>query len=154
MDRRAVIFISVAALGAFALAALGACNLQDFVEVDIPKGARAALGIPIDERITVADSEQIWTDWLDWVDRESVRLSREIDEGWHRYEVMSDLASMGFDALEGQVAGVPFGPFIVAGLGGLGGLFLKRPGDRKREQNREVAAYRAGAASVTPRGVE
>ncbi len=154
MDRRAVVFVALAALGASALAALGACNLQDFVVVDVPKGARAALDIPADERVTLAQSEQIWADWLEWVDRESVRLSRELDEGWKRYEVIHGLASMGFDALEGQVAGVPFGPFIVAGLGGLGGLFLKRPGDRKREANREIAAFRAGAASVPSAGRE
>lgn len=139
--KRAAIFGSAALLAASAVAALQSCDLADLVQVDVPPGVRESLDIPAGERVTLADADYVWEDWSDYVERESIRFSREIKESRERFELLSSVANMGIGALEQQIGGVPFGPFLLAGLGGLGGLFLKRPGDRAREQKlREAAA--------------
>ena len=130
---RPAIFGAAAILAASIVAALQSCNLEDFVQVDVPGGVRQSLDVPEDDRVSLAEAEYLWEDWSDYVERESIRFSREIKESRERYELLASLANMGIGALEQQVAGVPFGPFLLAGLGGLGGLFLKRPGDRARE---------------------
>ena len=143
--KRATTFVAAAVLAACVVATLKGCNLASLVAVDVPPGVREALAVPEGEAVTLADAGDVWALWNQWCERESIRLAREIGNAQERYDVLSGLTSMGLQALEGQAAGIPFGPFLLAGLGGLGGLFLKRPGDKKREQLREVAAYRAGA---------
>ena len=138
--KRATIFGAAALLAASAVAGLQSCDLSALVQVDVPPGVRQSLDIPADERVSLGDAGYIWEDWSAYVERESLRFSRELVESRERFELMAAITNMGLTALEGHIAGVPFGPVLLAGLGGLGGRFLKRPGDRKREEARVAAA--------------
>ena len=137
--KRASIFGAAALLAASAVAALQSCDLADLVQVNVPPGVRQSLDIPADERVSLGDAGYVWEDWSAYVERESIRFSRELVEARERFELVASITNMGLSALEGHIVGVPFGPFLLAGLGGLGGLFLKRPGDRRREAARAAA---------------
>ena len=92
------------------------------------------MDIPPDEPVTFADAPAVVEDWRDWVAREDARLVREYDRAGERYTVLSSLVDIGLGALGEHAASIPGGAFLVGAFGGLGGLFLRRPGDKKREQ--------------------
>lgn len=140
MDNRAKLFLILALVAGLAVTVLQACNLQEFVKLDAPATVRGAVGIPEEERLTVADSDRIWSLWQEWVAQNSYLLSQEIDASRERYDVVASLASTGLDLVSAQAATIPGGGFLVGGLAALGGLFLKDPRSRKRE----IEAYKQG----------
>ncbi len=121
---------------------LQACQLQDIIKFDVPPAVAEA--VETEEKVPVSQSEAVWEDWQTWVDRQSDRLAKSIGDSQERLAVIESLTEMGLRLGQDAASTVPGGAFISAALAGLGGLFLRRPGDKKREQMEKEASYRAG----------
>lgn len=141
-NRRAALTISVLVGFLLLASVLQACQLQDLVKVDVPPAVAEA--IQTEDRVSVTDSADVWEEWVAWVDRQSERLKASIGEGQERAAVIESLTSMGIQLGQDAAGTLPGGALISTGLALMGGLFLKRPGDRKREQLEKEASYQAG----------
>ena len=143
IDRRALLFFSLALVAGLAISALQACNLQEFVTLDAPPAVTESVGIPEGERVTYADADRVWRLWTEWVQLNTARLEASISDSGERYAVLRDLASTGLGAISQEAGNLPGGGLLVGALGALGGLFLKDP----RAKTREAEAFKRGAAS-------
>ena len=141
-NRRAAILIS-SSIGVLLLAAtLSACQIEDLVKVDVPKDVAEAIGS--EERIPVSSSSEAWEDWVAWVDRESSRFADRIDQAQETAGVLRSLTETGLQIGQDAASTLPGGAAIATVLAGLGGLFLRRPGDAKRDRLEKEASYNAG----------
>ena len=143
INRRALLFFSLALIAGLAITALQACNLQEFVSLDAPPAVTESVGIPEGEKVTYADADRVWRLWTEWVQLNTARLEASISDSGERYAVLRDLASTGLGAISQEAGNLPGGVLLVGALGALGGLFLKDP----RAKAREAEAFRRGAAS-------
>ena len=141
-NRRAAITISVLVGFLLLTAVLQACQLQDLVKVDVPPAVVDA--IQTEKRVSVADSMDVWHEWIAWVDRQSDRLEASIGEGQERAAIIESLTDMGIQLGSDAANTLPGGALISSGIALMGGLFLKRPGDKKREEVEKQASYQAG----------
>jgi len=133
----------VAAIGFLLLATtIQGCQLEDLVKVDVPKDVAAA--IESDDRISYSDSSDAWDDWQAYVDRESAKFAKNIDKGAEVAGLLRSLSETGLQIGQDAASTLPGGAIISAALAGLGGLFLRRPGDANRERLEKEASYRAG----------
>jgi hypothetical protein len=132
-----------ASVGVLLLAtALQGCQLEDLVKVDVPKDVAAA--IESDERISYSESSAAWDDWQAYVDRESSKFAKNIDKGAEVAGFLRSLSETGLKISQDAASTLPGGAVISAALAGLGGLFLRRPGDANRERLEKESSYRAG----------
>jgi hypothetical protein len=118
------------------------CQLEDIVKVDVPKDVAAA--IDSEDRIPYSQSPTAWDDWKAYVDRESAKFARSIDKGAELAGLLRSLSETGLQIGQDAASTLPGGAIISAALAGLGGLFLRRPGDANRERIEKEASYRAG----------
>ena len=70
--------------------------------------------------------------WVEFVERQTEELDREIGDSVERYDFLASLADTGLGVLGQEASHIPGGGLLVAALGGLGGLFLRKPGDGKK----------------------
>ena len=141
-NRRAAIFIA-GSIGALLLAAtLQACQVEDLVKVDVPADVAAA--IDSEDRIAYSQTLDAWDDWQAYVERESAKFARSIDKGAEIAGVLRSLSETGLQMGQDAASTLPGGALISAALAGLGGLFLRRPGDANRERMEKEASYNAG----------
>ena len=139
---RAAVLIS-SSIGVLLLAAtLSACQIEDLVKVDVPKDVAEAIGS--EERIPVSATSEAWEDWVAWVDRESSRFADRIDQGQETAGVLRSLTDTGLQIGQDAASTLPGGAAIATVLAGLGGLFLRRPGDAKKQGLEKEASYNAG----------
>ena len=122
--------------------ALSACQVEDLVKVDVPDDVATA--IDSKPRISVSDSAAAWEDWQAYVERESRRFADEIDRGQEIAGVIRSLTETGIGIGQDAASTLPGGAILGSGLALLGGLFLKRPGDKRREAIERDESYRAG----------
>ena len=136
-------WLIVAAITALALTSiLSACGIQDIVKIDVPTGIQTA--IDLEPRISVSESGAAWDEWVAWVDRNSTRFSGEIDEGQATAGLIASLTDTGLALGKDAASTLPGGAFISTGLALMGGLFLKRPGDKAKEKQEAEKSYTAG----------
>tara|TARA_Y100001937_G_scaffold88533_1_gene119725 strand:- start:105 stop:632 length:528 start_codon:yes stop_codon:yes gene_type:complete len=136
-------WLIVAAITALAITSiLSACQIQDIVRVDVPAGIQQA--IDLEPRISVSDSGAAWEEWVAWVDRNSSRFSDEIDRGQATAGLIASLTDTGLALGKDAASTLPGGAFISTGLALMGGLFLKRPGDKAKERAEAEKSYNAG----------
>lgn len=141
-NRRAAVLIA-ASVGVILLGAtLQACQVEDLVKVDVPPDVAAA--IDSEDRIAYSASLDAWDDWEAYVERESAKFARSIDKGAEIAGVLRSLSETGLQLGQDAASTLPGGALISAALAGLGGLFLRRPGDANRERLEKEASYRAG----------
>lgn len=141
-NRRAAILIS-SSIGVLLLAAtLQACQIEDLIKVDVPSDVAEAIGS--EGRIPVSATSEAWEDWVAWVDRESSRFADRIDQGQETAGVLRSLTETGLQIGQDAASTLPGGAAIASVLAGLGGLFLRRPGDAKREGLEKESSYNAG----------
>lgn len=143
-NRTAAIWIA-ASIGVLLLAsALAACQVDDWVKVDVPDPIAEA--IEVESTITVAESGAAWDEWIAYVERNSNRFAGEIDRGRETVGIITSLTETGITFGTQAASTLPGGAILSSGLALLGGLFLKRPGDAKKEQKEKEDSYNAGLA--------
>lgn len=136
-------WLIVAAISALAITSiLSACGIQDLVRVDVPAGVQEA--IEVEPQISLAESGPAWEEWAAWVERNSARFSDEIDAGEETAGLIASLTATGLSIGQDAASTLPGGALISSGLALMGGLFLKRPGDKAKERAGKEDSYNAG----------
>lgn len=120
------------ALAVLFVAAASGCQLEDLVKFDTPQDVQTAIGV--DPSVPVSQADIVWDDWQAYVERNTERLQAEIEGGRDRAAVLLSFVNTGMQAASGPISTLPGGAFMVGGASLLTGLFLKRPGDRRREE--------------------
>ena len=141
-NRTASIWIASAVGVFFIVTTLGACQVDDFVKVDVPKDV--AESIEVEDRIPLSKSDAAWSEWIAYVDRNSERFAAEIDRGREVSGMIQSLTDTGIRLGTDAASTLPGGALITSGIALMGGLFLRRPGDAKREQKEKEASFKAG----------
>ena len=132
MDRKATICISGAVAVGLLVSVLQGCSLDEWVKVDVPEPVRVALNVPEGEAVSVGSAQVVRMRWAEFVERQTEELDQEIGDSVERYEFLASLADTGLGVLGQEASHIPGGGLLVAALGGLGGLFLRKPGDGKK----------------------
>ena len=132
MDRKATICISGAVAVGLLVSVLQGCSLDEWVKVDVPEPVRVALNVPEGEAVSVGSAQVVRIRWAEFVERQTEELDQEIGDSVERYEFLASLADTGLGVLGQEASHIPGGGLLVAALGGLGGLFLRKPGDGKK----------------------
>ena len=142
MNKKAWFFIGLAVVVGGVLALLQGCDLGSLVKVDVPSPVSEAIGLP--ESVSYSNAEAAWNEWKLFVQINSDRMAAEIKAGRERFELLQSVANTGLEALTENASLVPGGGLLVGVLGGVGGLFIRRPGDKKREVEAVKAAFEHG----------
>mgnify|MGYP003111429108 FL=1 len=121
---------------------LSACSIEDLIRVDVPKDVAESIGTT--ESIPVSESSEAWEDWIEWVERTSDRFAKEIDDSNRVAGVIRSLTETGLSIGQDAASTLPGGALISSGLALAGGLFLRRPGDDKKERKAAEDAYNTG----------
>jgi hypothetical protein len=145
MNKKAWFFIGLAVVVGGVLALLQGCDLGSLVKVDVPAPVSEAIGLP--ESVSYANAEAAWNEWKLFVQINSDRMAAEIEAGRERFELLQSVANTGLEALTENASLVPGGGLLVGVLGGVGGLFIRRPGDKKRAQKERAEAFNHGMAA-------
>jgi len=148
MDKRVWLFGGLALCAALVVASLQGCDLRSLVTVSVPPEARTLLGIDQDKAITYAEAPALFEKWEQYVSRITADLSEGISGARERYELLQSVTDTGLNALSEEVGNFPGGALLVGALGGLGGLFINKPGTRKRENKQKQVAYSHGVKAA------
>lgn len=140
--KRSLVFLSIAVLFLAFSAVLSACQVEDWIEVEVPADVASAIGSR--EKIAVSQADSAWEDWQAWVQLESKQFARSIDEGWGKVGTIRSLTELGIQIGSDTAASFPGGALIASGLAMAGGLFLRRPGDKRRMRVESDKAYNDG----------
>jgi hypothetical protein len=123
------------------------CDLQKMVKVDTPRAVVIATAVSpedVDREITLAEAQDTWDDWVQYVESNTDRFRRAIDDAEDRFVKISSLVDLGLSSAQAPIAGLPGGAVILSALTGLTGLFLRRPGDADRLAKEKRDSYNAG----------
>ena len=145
MNSKAWFFLGLAAVVAGVLALLQGCDLGSLVKVDVPAPVSEAVGLP--ESVSYSNAEAAWNEWKLFVQINSDRMATAIEAGRERFELLHSVANTGLEALSENASLVPGGGLLVGVLGGVGGLFIRRPGDAKKAQAERAQAFQHGMAA-------
>ena len=130
MNSKAWFFFGLAAVVAGCVSLLQGCDLATLVRVDVPEPVQEAIGVP--DSVSYADAESAWNEWKLFVQINSDRMAAEIEAGRERFELLQSVANTGLEALSENASLFPGGGLLVGDLGTVGGLFVRRPGDKKK----------------------
>ena len=118
------------------------CQLDQFIQVDVPRGVQSATAS--EATVPLSDSDLLWAEWTSFVEKNTDALRARIGSANSQHAMVSSITSMGLDTATSAAGALPGGAFIVAGLTGLGGLFLKKPGTDKMIRKEKEASYNKG----------
>jgi hypothetical protein len=127
-QRKAV--VAACAVLAVAMAAAQGCNLQEWVDVDVPKGVKRAIArVPedVDRDYTLAELGVIVEEWNDYVEYNHKALEGAIKDAEDRYAFLHSWVSIGVSAAGQASESFPYGGLLFGALTGAVGLFLPPP---------------------------
>ena len=137
-----VALVVLLAICAGTLLALQGCNLASLVKVDVPPPVAAAVNAT--EETTLANADIVVADWEAFVNINTNKLNRSIEDAKERYAVLVQVTDIGLRTVEGEVSGIPGGTILLSGLSLIAGLFLKRPGEDSRVAKEKRDSYNKG----------
>lgn len=140
MTKRRKAVIAACAVLAVSMAAAQGCNLQDWVDVDVPKGVKRAIAqVPedIDREYTMAEVGVIVEEWNEYVEYNQKALAAAVEDAERRYEFLHSWVSIGLSAAGEVSQGFPYGGLLFGALTGAVGLFLPPPRLRRKEPPKE-----------------
>ena len=141
-NKGALTMFGLSALMVLTSVGVSGCQLDQVIKVDVPKDVQEATSS--EPKVALADSDLLWNEWTNYVEMNSAALRARIGDANEQYSLVASLTSMGLETAGTAAGTLPGGAFIVAGLTGLGGLFLKRPGTDKMIQKEKEASYNKG----------
>ena len=119
---------------------MSGCALDDLVQVSVPKGVQTATQTA--STIKLSDAEYTWTEWQNFVDVNTAKFQESIDDANKVWGVASSVVNIGADSAAGPLSQLPGGASLATGL------FLRRPGDAKREAKEKERSFNAGLAQA------
>jgi len=154
MSKTAWIWIGITVAATAFIAVANGCNLQDVVSIPVNEYVRDALMIDPDDRITLTMADGVYSDWLDFVQRQTRELQGDIEVGQERYQFIESFVSTGWGVAQTQLNAFPGGSLIVALLTGVSGLLIPKPGTKKAIQKATVKAFKQGMVIEREAGKE
>jgi hypothetical protein len=146
MNWKAIGIWAVAIGAVVGLCFAGGCRLDEIITVDVPPEVQESTGVG--PKVTLRDAPQVrekhifnFTQGLD-------RFDENYADSSLLYEIASSALNSGAQIAVPALGEVPGGAILVGLLGGLGGLFLKRPGEGKAIKSAEDAGYDMGRAET------
>lgn len=137
MTKRRKAIIAACAVLAVGMAAAQGCNLQDWVDVDVPKGVKRAIAqVPedIDREYTLAEVGVIVEEWNEYVEYNQKALAAAVEDAEQRYAFLHSWVSIGMSAAGEASQGFPYGGLLFGALTGAVGLFLPQPRIRAKKE--------------------
>ena len=129
-NKTASLFLLLLA-GSVAVAALAqGCRLSDFVRVNVPAGVRAATAAPA--TVPLTDAPATFEQWQLFVTQNTERFAQNIDQANAVFGFLASIVNTGATIGQQQAATFPGGAILVGAIGMGAGLFVDRPGTKKR----------------------
>lgn len=144
MNKTTTIYIASLLILSATLAACAGMNVGDFVQVKTPHAIQQQTGLPA--RLTLNEAEAEYRAWYQDVQREGAAWKASIGQGSEVASLLNQLTLQALNDVGPSLAGVPvLGPILPV-LMGIGGLFLRRPGDVSQDVLRKEKedSYNAG----------
>lgn len=136
MTRRRKAIIAACAALAVGMAAAQGCNLQEWVDVKVPKGVKKAIAQSpedIDRDYTLAEIGVIVDEWNDYVEYNQAALKAAVADAEERYAFLHSWVSIGLSAAGEASQGFPYGGLLFGALTGAVGLFMPQPKLRSKK---------------------
>lgn len=114
------------------VAAVTACNgftYADYAKVDVPVGIQEETGEQ--PRVPLSKAPFVRQRYVDNVKTNLAEFDQEIKDAQLFADFVGSLLNTGLTLAEGPLQGIPMGGVIFAALGGLAGLFVRKPGTQK-----------------------
>lgn len=115
------------------LAAIAACNgftMSDHIDVKVPPQVRDSTQTPT-PTVPLSQAPFVRERYLNEVKVNLAQFDQSIADARVFADFVGSLLNTGLTLAEGPLQGVPLGGAIFAGLGGLVGLFVRKPGTQK-----------------------
>lgn len=110
--------------------ACGGVTLADFVDVDVNEDVQAATGAK--PKVSLSDAPFVREKYVNDFKTNLSQLDKEISDAQLFSDFVGSVLNTGLTLAEGPLQGVPMGGAIFAALGGLTGLFIRKPGTQKQ----------------------
>lgn len=125
------------------MSACSGTKMTDFIRYQNPKQVQKALNVPKTQTLT--EAPMTIEQWELYVNQGTNELISNVEDAQALADFFQGVITGGLAQLEASASAAgPLGGTIVAGLGVLGGLFLKRPGEEKRVQKEKEDSFNAG----------
>lgn len=128
-----------------AMTAIAGCQVDDLIKFQTPAGVQRS--IDVEEWVPVSKAETVFDEWQKFVELNTTRMQGAVEDGRERVALVASITDMGVQAASGPLSTVPGGAILVGALSMAAGIFVKRPGDKKRE---EEAIKKAVEEAVAP----
>ena len=119
-------------------------KITDFVSYQNPPGVQKAVGVPPKQTLTEASFTV--AEWELFVTQNTNALMENVERAEEFASFFTGLLTGGLDIIlsDPAIGASPWGGLAVAFLGGVTGLFFKRPGEEKRVRAEKEASFNAG----------
>lgn len=138
-----VSILGFAAVAIIGITLLAGCTLSDLVKVNVPTAVREVTNTKTNQ-VSLSQAPYIRTRYVNEITANLVEFDDNIEQASAFRDFAASLLNTGLSTGEGALAGVPGGAFLFTILGGLGGLFLKKPGTDALVQQEKKDSFNAG----------
>lgn len=138
-----VLILAVMVAAALGLTLASGCTLSDVVKVNVPPAVREVTNTKT-KQVSLSRAPRVRERYINEVTANLDEFDTSIEQASAFRDLAASLLNTGLSAGQGALAGVPGGAFLLAALGGLGGLFLKKPGTDALVNKEKQASYNAG----------
>tara|TARA_R110000824_G_scaffold367453_3_gene556610 strand:+ start:471 stop:959 length:489 start_codon:yes stop_codon:yes gene_type:complete len=148
VDRTIAVSGTIAILVVGFLTAASGCEFDDLIAFEPPQGVRNAIAEP-ETKYTLADADEVWNAWEGFVRFETENLAVVTDKAEERRAVLESVISTSVDFINQNQALFPGGA-IVAGIAGMAaGLFVPKPGTKKKLESAKKEALETSSEQLT-----
>lgn len=143
MNKTAMSWYVAAAVVFLTLFLLQGCDLGSLVQVNLPQGV--AQVIDEGDKVPLNDADRAYSLWVAWVEAQTAGLVEEIGRAREREAMIRSVFELGISQLGDLSSSFPGGALLVSALAGIGGVFVRQPGTRKREALLRASSFKQGA---------
>ena len=112
--------------------AMGGCNVYDLVQMTVPEDVRSVTGVG--PKIAVSEGQMIRDQYVQRTTDNLELFDQAYSDAMFWGDLLAAGANLGIEFGQGYLATLPGGAIGVGLLGALGGLFISKPGEKKKAQ--------------------
>lgn len=128
-----ILFFALAGAALVIILLASGCTPETSVKVDVPVRIAESVGAP--PVVTLAEAPYIFEEWAGQVKLDGRQFSENIEQGKRVASFIRSLVTLGFEAAQAPLAGIPGGGIALSVLTALGGLFIRKPGTQGEIDN-------------------
>lgn len=144
--------IGVVIVAAIVMVVLTGCQLSDYVKVDVPLKVQQFTGLP--SSVPLTHAEEYYEDSATAMLTAMERFRENIDEANWLFTFLTTSIQTGITAAEPAATTLPGGALILTALAGLGGIFIRKPGDTKKINQASIDGYNEALADLQKMGID